>query len=134
MRAGAPGGHGRSMNQIRADQRLSFVRPRKKQRVVSLAATPQTVDIDVATTALLVVAMQNDFCHPDGWFAAKGIDASPIAAGLPMIERLTSASRAAGIPVLWLSWGVRPDRANLPRLTLPESRCGCTPTCWSRTP
>ena len=55
MRAGAPGGHGRSMNQIRADERLSFVRPRKKQRVVSLAATPQAVDIDVATTALLVV-------------------------------------------------------------------------------
>ena len=86
MRAGAPGGHGRSMNQIRADQRLSFVRPRKKQRVVSLVATPQTVDIDVATTALLVVDMQNDFCHPDGWFAAKGIDASPIAAVLPMIS------------------------------------------------
>jgi len=134
MRAGAPGGHGRSMNQIRADQRLSFVRPRKKQRVVSFAAMPQAVDIDVATTALLVVDMQNDFCHPDGWFAAKGIDASPIAAVLPMIERLTSASRAAGIPVLWLNWGVRADRANLPRLTLAKGRAGGTPTYGDRSP
>src|SRR5437016_5941481 len=134
MRAGAPGGHGRSMNQIRADQRLSFVRPREKQRVVSLAATPQAVDIDVATTALLVVDMQNDFCHPDGWFAAKGIDASPIAPVLPMIERLTSASRAAGIPVLWLNWGVRADRANLPRLTLAKGRAGGTPTYGDRSP
>jgi ureidoacrylate peracid hydrolase len=134
MRAGAPGGQGRSMNQIRADQRLSFVRPRKKQRVVSLAATPQAVDIDVATTALLVVDMQNDFCHPEGWFAAKGIDASPIAAVLPMIERLTSASRAAGIPVLWLNWGVRADRANLPRLTLAKGRAGGTPTYGDRSP
>src|SRR6516162_6849676 len=98
MRAGAADGRGRSMNQIRADHRLSFVRLRKKQRIVSVAASPQAVDIDLATTALLVVDMQNDFCHPDGWFAAKGIDASPIAAVLPMIERLTSASRAAGIP------------------------------------
>ena len=51
-----------------------------KQRIVSLAATPQAVDIDLATTALLVIDMQNDFCHPNGWFAAKGIDASPVAA------------------------------------------------------
>jgi ureidoacrylate peracid hydrolase len=134
MRAGAPGGRGRSMNQIRADQRLSFVRPRKKQRIVSVAAAPQAVDIDLATTALLVVDMQNDFCHPNGWFAAKGIDASPIAAVVPTIERMTSATRAAGIPVLWLNWGVRPDRANLPHLTLAKGRAGGTPTYGDHSP
>ena len=134
MRAGAPGGRGRSMNQIRADQRLSFVRPRKKQRIVSVAAAPQAVDIDLATTALLVVDMQNDFCHPNGWFAAKGIDASPIAAVVPTIERMTSATRAAGIPVLWLNWGVRPDRANLPHLTLAKGRAEGTPTYGDHSP
>jgi len=99
-----------------------------KQRIVSLAATPQAVDIDLATTALLVIDMQNDFCHPNGWFAAKGIDASPVAAVVPMIERMTSAIRAAGVPVLWLNWGLRPDRANLPHLTLAKGRAGGTPT------
>jgi len=66
------------MNHVGGDQRLSFVRPRKKQRIISFAASPQDAEIDLAASALLVVDMQNDFCHPDGWFAAKGIDAAPV--------------------------------------------------------
>jgi nicotinamidase-related amidase len=83
---------------------------------------------------LLVVDMQNDFCHPNGWFAAKGIDASPIAAVVPAIERMTSVMRAVGVPVLWLNWGVRPDRANLPRLTLAKGRAGGKPTYGDHSP
>ncbi len=58
--------------------------------------------------------MQNDFLHPDGWFASRGVDAAPVAAVIPAVERLAGAVRRAGIPVIWLNWGVRPDRANLP--------------------
>jgi nicotinamidase-related amidase len=103
-------------------QRLSFVRARKEPRVVPLAATPQPVEIDLATTALVVVDMQNDFLHPEGWFAARGIDGTAVLAVVPAVERLTSAVRRAGIPVIWLNWGVRSDGANLPQTFVAKAR------------
>ena len=32
----------------------------------------QPVELDLSATALVVVDMQNDFLHLDGWFAKKG--------------------------------------------------------------
>jgi len=111
-----------------AEQPLSFVRPRKEQRIVRVPSTPQSVDIDLAASALIVVDMQNDFIHPDGWFAGKGIDLSPIRSVIPSVERLTAGLRRADIPVIWLNWGTRPDRANLPPLTIEKGRVGESPT------
>ena len=92
---------------------VSFVRPRQRPRIASLAATPQPVEIDLAATALLVIDMQNDFLHPDGWSAARGMNIAPVRAVIPAIERLTASVRHAGVPVIWINWGVRPDHANL---------------------
>ena len=80
------------------EQPVSFVRPRKEQRIVRVPATPQSADIDLNASALIVVDMQNDFVHPDGWFAGKGIDLSPIRAVIPAIERLATGLRRADIP------------------------------------
>jgi nicotinamidase-related amidase len=91
----------------------SFVRPRSRQRIVSLAATPQAVEIDLGATALLVIDMQNDFLHPEGWSASHGADIAPVRAVIPAIDRLTSSVRRAGVPVVWVNWGVRPDHANI---------------------
>jgi ureidoacrylate peracid hydrolase len=38
---------------------------------VTVAATPQTVTLDLARTAIIVVDMQNHFCHRDGWLASS---------------------------------------------------------------
>jgi ureidoacrylate peracid hydrolase len=111
-----------------AEQPLSFARPRKEQRIVRVPSTPQAVDIDLSAAALIVVDMQNDFIHPDGWFASKGIDLSPIRSVIPSIERLTAGLRRADVPVIWLNWGVRADRANLPPLTVEKGRSGDSPT------
>lgn len=94
-------------------KKVSFVRPRSRQKVVALAATPQAVEIDLGATALLVIDMQNDFLHPEGWSASRGMDIAPVRAVLPAIERLTSRVRRAGVPVIWVNWGVRPDHANI---------------------
>jgi ureidoacrylate peracid hydrolase len=110
------------------EQSVSFVRPRKEQRVARVPATPQSADIDLNAAALIVVDMQNDFVHPDGWFAGKGIDLTPIRAVIPAIERLATGLRRADIPVIWLNWGVRADRANLPSLTVEKGRNGHSPT------
>lgn len=110
------------------EQPVSFVRPRKEQRIVRVPATPQPVDIDLSASALIVVDMQNDFIHPDGWFASKGIDLEPIRSVIPAIEHLATGLRRADVPVIWLNWGVRADRANLPSLTVEKGRTGQSPT------
>jgi ureidoacrylate peracid hydrolase len=110
------------MKRDNSAQNLSFVRTRKKQRIVSVAATPQAVEIDLGAAALVIVDMQNDFLHRDGWFASRGVDAKPVAAVIPAVERLASAVRRAGLPVIWLNWGVRPDRANLPASFVAKAR------------
>jgi len=57
--------------------------------------------------------MQNDFCHPKGWFGQKGINVKPMRKPIPAIAALLPAWRAAGGAVVWVNWGVRPDRLNL---------------------
>jgi len=61
-----------------------------------------------------VVDMQNDFCHPDGWLASIGVDVTPARAPIGPLQRALPELRAAGMPVVWLNWGNRADRANLP--------------------
>jgi ureidoacrylate peracid hydrolase len=95
------------------DQRISLLR--KTKSVVSLCfdAQPQAIEIDLARSALIVVDMQNDFCHPAGWFGQKGISVKPMRKPIATIAKLLGAWRPAGGVVIWLNWGVRPDRLNL---------------------
>ena len=82
-------------------------------RPVTFAAAPKRVTIDLARTAAIIVDMQNDFCHPDGWLAAIGVDVAPARAPIAPLARLLPALRGAGVPVVWVNWGTRPDRLNL---------------------
>ncbi|MFE2422033.1 cysteine hydrolase family protein [Streptomyces hokutonensis] len=91
-----------------------LARPHRDPHPVTVEALPQTVTADLAATALIVVDMQNDFCSPDGWLASIGVDVTPARAPIPVIAGLLPPLRAAGVPVIWLNWGNRPDRANLP--------------------
>ncbi|MEP9352809.1 cysteine hydrolase [Xanthobacter sp. KR7-65] len=105
---------------------LRLARARPAPRPVQVAAEPQPVEIDLAATALVVVDMQNDFLHPDGWFPQAGVDAWPLRAVIPAVRTLTEAARASGVPVVWVNWGVRADRAELPEPILLKAACGGT--------
>ena len=83
-------------------------------RRVRLAAQPQHVTLDLAAAAIVVVDMQNDFCHEQGWLAGKHVDVSGGAALVTRINPLLEGLRHAGVPVIWLNWGTRRDRVNLP--------------------
>ena len=92
---------------------LSLVRQTRSTNAVRFDALPQPIEIDLARSALVVVDMQNDFCHPRGWFGQKGISVKPMRRPIAAIAALLPLWRATSAPVVWLNWGVRPDRLNL---------------------
>jgi len=92
---------------------VDMTRPARPVRALALEAMPQRVVIDAAKTALIVVDMQNDFCAPDGWLAHIGVDVTPARRPIGPLARLLPVMRANDVPVIWVNWGNRPDRANL---------------------
>jgi nicotinamidase-related amidase len=115
LRAPEPGIYGPAPHNAwaLAGDSVSLVRRARRPRPLALPAQPQPVRIDLARSALVIVDMQNDFCHPEGWFGQKGTDVRPMRRPIPVIAGLLPAWRAAGGAVIWLNWGVRPDRLNL---------------------
>ena len=95
------------------EEGLSLVRQTRSTNAVRFDALPQPIEIDLARSALVVVDMQNDFCHPRGWFGQKGISVKPMRRPIAAIAALLPLWRATSAPVVWLNWGVRPDRLNL---------------------
>jgi len=81
---------------------------------IQVDAKPTAITLDTTRTALLVIDMQNDFCHPQGWLAGIGVDISGAQRPIPVLEGLLPRCRAASIPIVWVSWGNREDQANLP--------------------
>lgn len=59
-------------------------------------------DFDPTDTVLMLMDMQNDFCHREGVFARNGFDHMPAAAEAitPRIAEVTAASRRGGIPIV----------------------------------
>jgi len=94
--------------------RVDLGRRRPPSRPLEVPATPQDLVLDVGRCAAVVIDMQNDFCHPEGWLASQGVDITPARAPIPVLHRLLPALRSSDVPVLWLNWGNRPDRANVP--------------------
>ena len=58
--------------------------------------------------------MQNDFCAPGGWVDYLGADYRPDRTPIEPLQRMLPALRDAGVPVIWVNWGNRPDLANMP--------------------
>lgn len=74
---------------------------------------PYDGDLDPATTALIVIDLQEDFLSETGYFARQGYDPSPLRAILPTVSQLIDACRAAGIRVIHTRQGYRGDMADM---------------------
>lgn len=81
---------------------------------VTINAEPQTVTVDLHRTVLIVVDMQNDFCAEGGWVHHLGVDHTPGRAPIEPLLKLLPVLRGAGIHIIWLNWGNRPDLKNMP--------------------
>lgn len=58
---------------------------------------------------LVVVDVQHDFCSPSGEMARRGRDVSSVPAAVESINRLVTAARAAGVPVVFVRTTHSPD-------------------------
>jgi ureidoacrylate peracid hydrolase len=93
--------------------RVDMSRPARPVRAIELAAQPQAITIDAGKTAMIVIDMQNDFCTKGGWLDHIGVDFSGAREAIAPLNRLLPALRRADVPIVWVNWGNRPDRANL---------------------
>ena len=90
-----------------------ITRPPIEPRIITLATETKTLRLDLAKAAILVIDMQNDFCHQDGWLAHIGVDITPARTPISPLKSLLPILRQVGVPVIWLNWGNRPDLMNI---------------------
>jgi nicotinamidase-related amidase len=67
-----------------------------------------------ASTALINIDWQVDFCGPGGYVDAMGYDLSLTRAGLEPTRRVLAAARAAGLHIVHTREGHRPDLSDCP--------------------
>jgi nicotinamidase-related amidase len=67
-----------------------------------------------ATTALVNIDWQVDFCGPGGYVDRMGYDLSLTRSGLPATERVLAAAREVGMFVVHTREGHRPDLSDCP--------------------
>ena len=90
-----------------------IIRPPLPPQPITLATETKMLRLDLAKAALVLVDMQNDFCHPDGWLAHIGVDVTPAREPILPLKTLLPQLRTANVPIIWLNWGNRPDLLNI---------------------
>jgi nicotinamidase-related amidase len=72
---------------------------------------PETLEevVDVSSTALLVIDMQNDFVAPDGALARSGGNTEPLRAIIPALTSLAALCRQHDVPVIHARLLTLPD-------------------------
>lgn len=99
-------------------ERIDLSAPAPTPLVATVSAAPAAIDVDLRRAAMIVVDMQNNFCAPGGLTHHLGRDLAPERAPIAPLKKTLPLVRAAGIPIVWLNWGNRPDRKNMPPTAL----------------
>jgi nicotinamidase-related amidase len=102
----------RSWTIVRGQVDLSTPPPPPLNAVI--AAEPLDIEVDLRRSAVIIVDMQNNFCAPGGLVDHLGGDIAPERAPIAPLKATLPLLRGRDIPVIWLNWGNRPDRKNLP--------------------
>jgi ureidoacrylate peracid hydrolase len=58
-------------------------------------------------TTLVLIDLQNDFLHPDGWYAKSGVDISHMRRVIEPTQALIQSATEAGVPIVWTRHGFR---------------------------
>jgi nicotinamidase-related amidase len=79
-----------------------------------IVAEPESIELDWAATALLIIDMQRDFMEPGGFGETLGNDVSLLARAVEPIAAVLAAARAAGMLVVHTREGHLPDLSDAP--------------------
>jgi nicotinamidase-related amidase len=109
---GVPPNHWQ-VNETSAD----LSRPALPVYKVQFPTDTKHLTVDFNKVACLVIDMQNDFCHPDGWLAHIGVDVSATKDPVAPLNTFLPALRSHGVPIIWVNWGNRPDLFNISAAT-----------------
>ena len=82
--------------------------------MTTVAAEPGPYTFDLASTALVIIDMQRDFCEPGGFGETLGNDVSLLRAVIPPLRAVLAAARGAGVTVIHTREGHRPDLSDCP--------------------
>lgn len=76
---------------------------------MKLPAKPEPVEVDFARSAIVVVDMQNAFVTKGGTLDLAGVDLTDAARVVQVTRNVLDAARPAGVPVVYLQVGYKPD-------------------------
>ena len=82
--------------------------------VVSIAAEPGPMSLDLARTALIIIDMQRDFLEPGGFGEALGNEVQRLSAAVKPCQAVLERFRRRGLPVIHTREGHRPDLSDAP--------------------
>lgn len=81
---------------------------------LAIAAQPQTLELDPAHTAVIMIDMQRDFLEPGGFGESLGNDVSRLRSAIEPCQRLLEIAREAGLLVIHTREGHLPDLSDAP--------------------
>jgi len=77
--------------------------------LVKLHTRPEEIEVDLAKSAIVIVDMQNAFASKGGTLDLAGADLSEAPRVVRMIRSVLDAARSAGMTVVHLQVGYKPD-------------------------
>lgn len=77
-----------------------------------LNTRPERLEVDFARSAIVVVDMQNAFASKGGTLDIAGSDLSGAPVVVRAIRDMLDVARPAGVPVVYLQMGYKPDLSN----------------------
>jgi ureidoacrylate peracid hydrolase len=88
---------------------MNFIKP---SRLVTIKAKPESIEVDLHRTAVIVVDMQNAFVSKGGMFDLLGNDISEAERVIESTRKITEAARKAACKVIYLKMSYDPDYSN----------------------
>jgi ureidoacrylate peracid hydrolase len=95
--------------------------------------TTREEKVATENAAVIVIDVQNDFCHPKGSSALNGGDTSPCVEMVPRLVHFIDAAREAGVPVIFVRAIHNDWTTSAARKAQRDTNRQAAPTCWEGT-
>jgi biuret amidohydrolase len=83
-------------------------------QLISVPTYQHLFSLQLNQVALLVIDLQNDFCHPDGFLVSQGnVDLSAVRSIIPRVQQVITWARYHKIPIIYFRESHRPDLSDL---------------------